>query len=1708
MTQFNQDNSEFDTRKGAFFRKRLTTSETGHGNRIIDAGISSHFSDIYDGNFNFFPIMTVDKNGNSLEVGKAPVGTDTSSVSYLLQFPSVKPPTYGSAELHSANLHLHMEDINYRNSYSLPDIEVYKFKKSLPFVGSFGDLQVRYDSGNATSKPERIVMGSAHHSSGPRINETFIGTDLDTAATFKMPSLYKGAGNSGTAPMYYSTLTEAYEIDTSDFDTYNDRDDTSGANTKSDYEDAYCVNQDGYGSVVRYEVDSRGNCIPTSQDGPKKTWGDDPEYFLGYWNWEYAVANDYTSVYRGEKIHNRAATGSSISTADAAIDVNLKEQLTSSTMTPDNTFFDDIWHTSMTNTEATELDPKGIITAISHPHFSTEGGSSSGQVGRLFSRIMTSDKTKNWSFKGDKTSCMTICLSKKIPKPLRLARKNGSTTDLNKMRIRIKFMINHMNKSHRSGFQNNVTPEAHVVGNNIIRSFTAMLSTRPPGGETLGLYINRLNSGDITSCGNGCVDNYDGDYHADSFAVTKDLYNTTSYSGIGNTANKTNFYNGISIMKFVHGAGQTESMDTSTDAVTKMTRASAADFVTNFTPKVGQYITGTGVPVDTFITAVDTSGGTGAHFCTVSNPFSSTSNAVNINFENGRLDEGNIGENQSNSTAEDGTFTMFHTGNPDGSTRWNNWDAHYQCTGDASDTGACDFVPFVHKEAGGSSVPKYLKRDGTTFTMDQDDICSVGPSRQAYKLLEDEDTGVRMDTKQWYYLDAYLNQDTPKITWVVTDMNDRVINHVTQRHSGSGLSTTSNTHADDGFPCYLTLWLNNIKVGNGINGTKDQALIRGEKVGSSLIAQGYYDSQMDSEVDVLLESINISGFEANISNNTYIPGRKTIPDMTISATREDLIPDLDSMAIGEPIPPMEVDNTTACIPSYLSWGAHTDIWTGRKNHVFLGGFKSTNADFEDPTDSDKRMKFTKTGGDTSGMMRFFTTATHANQPMGFGCVSKGSEDMDEGVNVNPFVYVGRSTANDPDGGTAPMYIDSFTQKGFFTISNPVWEADAAGDGVGGTWTKKENPMFSTKVLDWKASEPYRLKVAQPDALEAFKDDDFVIYRAGYTWASTVRRTGIKVTDISPDGYVTIEVAKNARSPKLTDSNGTLCSPYHIHELYICPQKYWLICELYNETEDNHKLPSKQYTHSAVLKDTISPSDMDTTKGLTFTETKYSDTSLSSNQWFHLTNSSNASSLLETKVDYGLGSYADEKSQAYDGESGLGYINKVIPFEGENIIDIGGLTRVEKTRLSNTDENLTLLITSSIDNQGGNTIVTTKYPDTTKHPSLTYIFRDTLPTIKDFKVHPYEPDPYYPEFEWETNDNDLWYGFLILDNEIIEHQYHKAIMHIPFNEEPSLQADKTFTGRMAFDIGKETYAYTYIRGGTFQHGEDTGTREIGSREHSQVNNNNIFTDLVDIEGLAGNCLRFTGNDWVGGLATRGPVIQFPLNHYGGVADRTGLSLVAHFTVDDLTKIDANSDDKAYILSDSLSAFGIWIDSNGKVNASVKTDDATKTCTLISAYTVPIGRDVPTNVILTVDTGLETGNCKLFVNGRLEDQTGRKTTDGSSNNWKDGQLIEAYGTLRIGSEAITGGLAKNQFNGKLEELVIYSIPIYPINPRDGKVTIYKKLQEFTDQSAIAAGRPINAKLFIKDYHNIRGTTTEEVAQSSHLTIKKAGLGLKTN
>jgi len=161
-------------------------------------------------------------------------------------------------------------------------------------------------------------------------------------------------------------------------------------------------------------------------------------------------------------------------------------------------------------------------------------------------------------------------------------------------------------------------------------------------------------------------------------------------------------------------------------------------------------------------------------------------------------------------------------------------------------------------------------------------------------------------------------------------------------------------------------------------------------------------------------------------------------------------------------------------------------------------------------------------------------------------------------------------------------------------------------------------------------------------------------------------------------------------------------------------------------------------------------------------------------------------------------------------------------------------------------------------------------------------------------------------------------------------------------------------------------------------------------------------------------------------------------------------------------------------------------------------------------VPTDGKTPVNVIVTLDTGLPNGNVKLFINGKLEDQSGVKTTDGSTSNWKiNTTLPDTAEPLVIGmTDTDDGGIPDDHhFEGTIEEIVIYNKAIFPVVPQTGELSLFKPITELTTAN-IASGKGIVSKLFVKDYHNIRGTTVNQVTSSSMVAYRKAGVGLKTN
>jgi hypothetical protein len=151
--------------------------------------------------------------------------------------------------------------------------------------------------------------------------------------------------------------------------------------------------------------------------------------------------------------------------------------------------------------------------------------------------------------------------------------------------------------------------------------------------------------------------------------------------------------------------------------------------------------------------------------------------------------------------------------------------------------------------------------------------------------------------------------------------------------------------------------------------------------------------------------------------------------------------------------------------------------------------------------------------------------------------------------------------------------------------------------------------------------------------------------------------------------------------------------------------------------------------------------------------------------------------------------------------------------------------------------------------------------------------------------------------------------------------------------------------------------------------------------------------------------------------------------------------------------------------------------------------------------------PTNIIVTMDSELRRNNVKLFINGKLEDTTGRAYDPGSaeanSNRWpfNVGMAGDGYTTAQfsIGNKAtFYETFEAIPYKGKIEEVVYYPICIYPVDVNSGRYIFEKPLKEL---GADNTSKSYSAKLFVKDYHNIRGTTVKEVTSSTNVSWRKS-------
>ena len=203
-------------------------------------------------------------------------------------------------------------------------------------------------------------------------------------------------------------------------------------------------------------------------------------------------------------------------------------------------------------------------------------------------------------------------------------------------------------------------------------------------------------------------------------------------------------------------------------------------------------------------------------------------------------------------------------------------------------------------------------------------------------------------------------------------------------------------------------------------------------------------------------------------------------------------------------------------------------------------------------------------------------------------------------------------------------------------------------------------------------------------------------------------------------------------------------------------------------------------------------------------------------------------------------------------------------------------------------------------------------------------------------------------------------------------------------------------------------------------------------------------------------------------------------------------------------------KGQLLSNmSLDIFGrrVGITNTGQIVVRVYSDGATTNSKYVELTSNTIIRkDVPLNIIVTFDANLYTGNVKLFINGRLEDQTGEVLAShavGNNTGWiHKTDIFSGNGQLHIGAKSAS--MVSSGWAGTIEEIVIYDRLIYPVDVKSGQFTFTKPLEELTSEASSKA-KTYNARLFVKDYHNIRGSSKEDVATTASISYRKAAFNL---
>ena len=626
--------------------------------------------------------------------------------------------------------------------------------------------------------------------------------------------------------------------------------------------------------------------------------------------------------------------------------------------------------------------------------------------------------------------------------------------------------------------------------------------------------------------------------------------------------------------------------------------------------------------------------------------------------------------------------------------------------------------------------------------------------------------------------------------------------------------------------------------------------------------------------------------------------------------------------------------------------------------------------------------------------------------------------------------------------TGTNHIEHFTQKGLITWDfDPDDDDTSGGTGVG--YTARENIWASTKILKVISESPLVIKVQNPHLLQLDANN--------HDWdTKNQKRFRIYLagsTLATVNDFADVEIISiNGDEITCGGSGQRILQPLRdeIWRAWISPLKYWVYLHIKNNTiADSDGLEDAASGRNYSTACMVSST---TLAGTTYNESSFVDGPYT-NRW-DLRPFSSGSAIHHQ--DYGFGDFDRETTAGGHCMEMVPRLNNYTISKMRGLVESGVAPNQDVTlfvtlQQALTGENLSLQVDSSED-----AVVARK-------PTLICNFKDPIPTISDFAIVPHEDNPQFSKITWSCSDKDSWYGMLFISDTQVSSQYHNCVAHIPLNEEidGAVSSGTTFLYRP--NIGETYHDATSSYSGTV-------TATVNS----------------EITGLAG----YTKN-----FVTRGSDASLSFNPAANMTDpETQMTISIHA----VPEYDSGTDDGNILFQDDR--FDIWVENSGEPYIRVHLEDSDGENYYLNSNIIYADGEVPIHIAVTVNTLLKTGNFKLFINGELEDSVDI-TTIGVT-------MAETNNPIIVGNDA--GG---DSFGGQIEEICIYDEAIHFVKPQTGEFVLTDPLFG-GEQNLIASdgsSKNYSVRLFVKDYHNIRGYTSTEVASTGQLNVSKPSFNL---